>query len=134
MAKITPLDEIPDFTKHQLQQILLERDESVERLATIAERDAEIAALKAEKDQIIADAATEKNKMATDFSNLQKQLVDEGQKFKEQATALLSDNQLLSDKLKSVEGTPEFIAAKLAQAEELKKKAQEIEAKFKTDK
>lgn len=40
MATITPIELIPDYDKNQLQQILLERDESVERALAIINQQA----------------------------------------------------------------------------------------------
>jgi hypothetical protein len=54
MADIIPLKDIPDYTKAELQQILLERDESTDRAATIATLQQEIVDLKKAQKEALA--------------------------------------------------------------------------------
>jgi len=101
MPKIIPLNELPDLTPSQIQQLLFEAAESAERFAKIEELNAEIEALKQEKKEK-AEVHAEEKKALDD-------------KVKKQEYALAA-----------TKGTQEYIAAKQQEAIFLQQKAEEI--------
>lgn len=101
MAKVTPIDKLPRLDKHQLQQVLLQRDESVERLAKIGELEEELKQVKAESEQQIL-ALTKSNDVL--YANL------------------IAIRSVFSE----VEGTPEFIEKKRL-VQEAKQKLRELD-------
>jgi predicted phage tail protein len=69
MATITPIKDIPDYDKNQLQQLIFERDELAERVAIIAEKDVII-------NELREQAAVMQKKLEDDTRALQNQLAE----------------------------------------------------------
>jgi septal ring factor EnvC (AmiA/AmiB activator) len=106
MATVTPLKDIPDFDKNQLQQILLERDESQERMV-------QIVALKQEKAELLEQL---KNDTAAFHATIAA-LSDDKAALKAVIAAVYAS-------LESVVETPKMKEIKLAEATEAKERAE----------
>lgn len=123
MATPIPLKDLPQLSPNELQQVLLERDESVERALKILELKGEIDNLKAEF--AAYRAAAEEN--LAKVINEKDIKIEEAIAAKDAALAML--NTIRSTIGAAIE-TPEMIALKKAEALAAKQKADEESARL----